>query len=113
MSVAVPSCEFAVEIGDAWLDGRAFLFAGELWSGEFVGGEDVAFGGEAEEAAHAFDALFVEDVMDVVGEVGADGLLGDGELARPVLDESLDVLETVIAGVNEVFGDAFADWHCG
>ena len=30
--------------------------------------------------SHAFDAFFVENVVDVRGEVGADGLFGEGKL---------------------------------
>ena len=57
-----------------------------------VFGQDAEGGGGAEEDAHAFDAFFVEDVVDVGGEVGADGLFGDGELAGPLGDEGFDVL---------------------
>lgn len=43
--------------------------------------EDAEFGGHAVETAHAFDAFIVEGVVDVGGQVGADGGFGDGKLA--------------------------------
>ena len=43
--------------------------------GEGVGGEDLEFGGHAEENFHAFEALFVENVVDVGGQVCADSVI--------------------------------------
>ena len=60
---------------------------------------------EAEEYSHGFEAFFVEDVVDVGGQVGADGLLGEGELAGPLGYERVHVFEAVIAGVDQVSGD--------
>ena len=40
--------------------------------------------------------------MDVLSEVGADGLFGERKLAGPVLYERIDVLKAVIAGADEV-----------
>ena len=53
--------------------GRFYLVASS-GARRFVGGKCAGFGGHAEEAAHAFDALFIEDVVDVRSEVGANGL---------------------------------------
>lgn len=55
-----------------------------------------------EEGFHAGDTFFVEDVVDVLGEVGADGGGGDGEASGPFVDEGVDVGEAVIAGLGEV-----------
>jgi len=72
---------------------------------EFVRWEDGECGGFAEEGFHAGDAIVVEDVMDVGGEVGADGGLGDGEAGGPLVDEGVKVGEAVVAGLDEVVGD--------
>ena len=77
-----------------------------LSNGEGVVGEDTGFGGYAEETAHAFDALFVEDIVNVVGEVGADGAFGDGESAGPLGGQSFNALEAVDAGLDEICRDA-------
>jgi len=100
-------------MGSAWRDCRAFLFGDEVGGREVVCGEDAGFGGHAEEDAHAFDAFFVEDVVDVGGEIGANGLFGERELAGPVADKCVDVFEAVIAGADEVVGDVLVDWDCG
>jgi len=76
-----------------------------LGSGEGVFRQCATLCGEAEEGAHGFKAFFVEGVVDVGGEVGADGLLGEGELAGPLGDEGVNVLEAVVAGLDEVVGD--------
>jgi hypothetical protein len=43
--------------------------------------------------------------MDVGGEVGSDGGFGNGEFGGPFGDEGVDVLEAVVAGLDEVGGD--------
>ena len=43
--------------------------------------------------------------MDVGGEVAAEGLFGDGKFGGPLGDEGVDVLEAVVAGLDEVGGD--------
>jgi hypothetical protein len=43
--------------------------------------------------------------MDVGGEVGSDGGFGNGEFCGPFGDEGVDVLEAVVAGLDEVGGD--------
>jgi hypothetical protein len=58
-----------------------------------------------EEDPHAFEAFLVEGVMDVGGEVGSDGGFGNGEFGGPFGDEGVDVLEAVVAGLDEVGGD--------
>ena len=40
--------------------------------------------------------------MDVGGEVGSDGGFGNGEFGGPFGDEGFDVLEAVVAGLDEV-----------
>ena len=60
--------------------------------GEAVLGKDAGFGGHAEEDSHGLNTLFVEDVVDVGGEVGTDGRLGNGDAVGPLCDEGLDVL---------------------
>ena len=72
-----------------------------------VFGEDAELGGGAEETCHAFKALFVEDVVNVGGEVGADGLFGDGKAVGPLGYQGIDVLEAVDAGLDEVLGYRF------
>ena len=84
-----PSCSSQLDGGD----------------GDGVFGEDVERGGGAEEDALAFNAFFVEGVVNVGGEVGTDGLLGEGEFGGPLGDEGVHVLEAVVAGLDEVGGD--------
>ena len=57
--------------------------------------QNLGFGGQAEECLHAFDTFFVEDVVDVGGEIGADGLAGDGDAVGPLRYQRVDVLEAV------------------
>jgi len=51
--------------------------------------------------------------VDVLGEVGADGLLGERELTGPLVDEGVDVLEAVIAGADEVVDEALVERTAG
>jgi len=46
--------------------------------------------------------------MDVVGQVGADSLLGERKLAGPMLHKSVNVFETMIAGADHVLCNAVA-----
>lgn len=66
------------------------------------GREDGLLCGEFAEEHEGFEAGGVERVVDVFGEVGADGAGGDAEARRPFLDESVDVCEAVIAAVIEI-----------
>ncbi len=68
-------------------------------------GEDVGFGGVLAEEIDGLDAGGVESVVDVVGEVVADGRGWDGDAWGPLMDEVFDVGEAVVAGVGEVFGE--------
>ncbi len=58
----------------------------------------------------------VEDVVDVLGEVVADGGGWDGDARGPLLDEVVDVGEAVVAGDGEVVGELgggdVADGEC-
>ena len=74
--------------------------------GDVVLGKDAGFGGHAEEASHALDALLVEDVVDVGGEVGADGVFRERESAGPLDDKWVDVFDAVDAGLDEVLDNA-------
>ncbi len=68
-------------------------------------GEDVDFGGVSAEAFDGVDAVGVEVVVDVVGEVVANGGGRDGDARGPLIDEFFDVEEAVVAGRFEVFGE--------
>jgi hypothetical protein len=46
---------------------------------KLIFGQDAEGGGGAEEEAHAFNTFFVENVVDVGGEIAADGFFRDGE----------------------------------
>ena len=69
--------------------------------------ENVSFGGVSAEEFDGADAVGVEGVVDVVGEVAADDGGGEGDARGPVLDEILDMQEAVITGVLEVLGELF------
>ena len=43
--------------------------------------------------------------MNVGGQVSADGLLGDCNAAGPLFGQRVDVLKSVVAGLDEVLGD--------
>ena len=51
----------------------------KLTQGRVVFWQDAERGGDAEEASHAFETFFVQHIVDVGGEVGVEGLFGDGE----------------------------------
>ena len=65
-------------------------------------GEDGVLGGEGAEGGDGVFAGGVELVVDVFGEVMADGGGGDGDFGGPLGDEVGDVGEAVAAGVVEV-----------
>ena len=65
-------------------------------------GQDVGFGGVAAEEFDGGDAVGRERVVDVAGEVVADGGGRDGDARRPLFDERVDVGEAVVAGVLQV-----------
>lgn len=69
------------------------------------GGEDINLGGVLTEEFDGTDAVDVEVVVDVAGEVEADGGGRDGDSGGPLFDELFDVGEAVIAGGVEVFGE--------
>src|SRR5580704_19322199 len=64
--------------------------------------QDAIFGCHPEKTTHAFYAFLVKNVVDIGCEVGADRLLGQRHLPRPLSDQRVDVLEAVIAGKNEI-----------
>ena len=43
------------------------------------------------------EAGFIERVVDVFGEVGADGVLAEGQAGAPLGDEGFDVGEAAVA----------------
>ena len=57
------------------------------------------------EELDGLDAGFVEDVVDVLGEVMADGGGWDGNAGRPLVDEVFDVAKAVVAGEGEVLDE--------
>src|SRR5271154_1577057 len=68
-------------------------------------GEDVDLDGVSAEEFDSADAVGVEDVVDVVREVVADGGRRDGDARCPLVDEVFDVEETMVAGGLEVFSE--------
>src|SRR5579863_8536627 len=87
--------ESSLRPGDRWY-GLDYGFG----DGECVLGKDAEIGGGAEENAHAFETFFVEDVVDVGGEIGADGLFLNGEFGGPFGYEGIDVRQAVVAGLD-------------
>lgn len=68
-------------------------------------GQSAGGGGEFAKEGDRAEAGLVEGVVDVLGEVGADGFGGDREARGPFVDEVFDVLEAVVAGELEVVGE--------
>ena len=68
-------------------------------------GEDIDFGGVLAEELDGADAVGVEDVMDVMGEIVPNGRGWDGDTRCPLFDEGFDVKQAVVAGGFEVFGE--------
>ena len=68
-------------------------------------GEDICFGGVLAEDFDGADAVGVENVVDVSGEVVADSGGRDGDAGGPLLDDLLDVSEAVVAGGSEIVGE--------
>ncbi len=61
------------------------------------GREDVEFSGELAEELDGADAVGVEDVVNVRGEIVPDGGGRDRDAWGPVFDELFDIEEAVIA----------------
>ena len=68
-------------------------------------GKHLDFGRILAEEFDGADAVGVEDVVDVVGEVVADGGGGDGDAGGPLFDEIFDVEKTVVARGFEVLDE--------
>ena len=68
-------------------------------------GKDGDFGGVAAEECDGIDAGGRERVVDVLGEVVADGGGWDGDAWGPLFDELIDVGEAVVAGELKVGGE--------
>ena len=68
-------------------------------------GQEAGFGGVAAEELDGGDAVGREGVVDVAGEVVADGLRWDGDARGPFGDKLVDVGEAVIAGELKVCGE--------
>src|SRR5271163_2719868 len=67
-------------------------------------GKDFDFGRILAEDFDGADAVGVENVVDVVGEVVSDGGGGDGDAGGPLFDELFDVEKAMIARGFQVFG---------
>ena len=68
-------------------------------------GQRAAFDAVAVEEVESSEAGLVEQVPDVFGEIGADGVAGDSDAEGPIVGEGVDVGEASIAGVLEVGDD--------
>ncbi len=66
------------------------------------GWEQVGFGGEGAEVMDGGNAVVVEGVVDVAGEVVADGCGRQRDARRPFGDEGVQICEAVVAGGCEV-----------
>ena len=64
--------------------------------------EDSELRGEGAEVLDGTEAVGVKGVVDVLSEVGADAVGGDGDAGCPLADESFDVGETGVAAGSEV-----------
>src|SRR5580692_10311003 len=65
--------------------------------------QDACFCGVLTEEFDGADAVGVEDVVDVRGEIVADGCRRKGDAWRPLFDEIFNIQEAVIAGGFKVF----------
>jgi hypothetical protein len=75
---------------------------------EAEGGErrqEAGFGGVAAKERDGLDAGGREGVVDVMGEVVADGGGGNGDAGRPFFNKAFDVSEAVVAGELKVCGE--------
>ena len=79
---------------------------GEWWKGADAGGKG------AEELDGA-EAVGIQSVVDVLCEIGADGLGADGEARRPLGDELLGVGEAGFAAGGEVSDELLRGETCG
>ena len=68
------------------------------------GREGADFGGVLAEAFDGTDAIGVEDVVNIRGEIVADRGGWYGDARGPLFDELFNVEKTVVAGGFEVFG---------
>src|ERR1700761_6771730 len=75
-------------------------------------GEDIDFGGILPEQLDRADAIGVEDVMNIRGEVMADGGGRDRDAGGPLLDEIFDVEKPMVTRGFEVLGE-FGGCHIG
>ena len=66
------------------------------------GWEDVGFDGEAAEEDDGVEAVGREGVVDVVGQVVADGFGWEGDAWGPLGRRVFDVGEAMVAGLLEV-----------
>ncbi len=68
-------------------------------------GQRAAFDAVAVEELEAGERGLVEQVPDVLGQIGADGLAGDCDARGPFIGKRVDVGEALVAGVLEVVDD--------
>lgn len=67
--------------------------------------QSAAFDTVAIEELETGEAGLVEDVPDIFGEIGADGVARNSDAGGPFVGESIDVAEALVAGVLEVGND--------
>ena len=67
--------------------------------------EDVGFGGVLAEELDGAEAVGVEDVVNIRGEIVADSGGWDSDSRSPLFDQPLDIEKAVVAGGFEVFGE--------
>ena len=68
-------------------------------------GEDIEFGGVLAEEFDGADTVGVEDVVDVMREIVADGCGRDGDARRPLFDKLFNVQKAVVARGFEIFDE--------
>ena len=69
------------------------------------GGEGIDFGGVLAEDLDGANAVSVEDVMDVIGEIVTDGGRWKSDARGPLGDQIFDIQEAVIARGFEIFDE--------
>ena len=76
------------------------------------GWEEVDLCGQGAEELDGTEAVGVQGVVDVAGEVGADGFRADGDAGCPVGDELVDVCKAGVAAGGEI-GDELVRSEAG
>jgi hypothetical protein len=85
---------------------RNFLQINDLEEAKMrQGGEDIDFGGVLAEDLDGANAVSVEDVMDVIGEIATDCGRWKGDARGPLGDQIFDIQEAVIARGFEILNE--------